>query len=95
MGDVGAGLIGLVAVVLSLGIPMAGMYTYFRVKKLKSEERMAAIARYDSPIIGVVNVGVPESTYTTIGVPDTGVDRIGSQGARREACDIHRDRNGR
>ena len=45
MGDVGAGLIGLVAVVLSLGIPMAGMYTYFRVKKLKSEERMAAIAR--------------------------------------------------
>ena len=41
--------------------------------------RMAAIARYDSPIIGVVNVGVPESSYTTIGVPDTGVDRIGSQ----------------
>jgi hypothetical protein len=41
--------------------------------------RMAAIARYDSPLIGVVNVGVPESTYTTIGVPDTGVDRIGSQ----------------
>jgi hypothetical protein len=45
MGDVGAGLIGLVAVVLFLGIPMAAMYTYFRVKKLKTEERMAAIAR--------------------------------------------------
>jgi len=45
MGDVGAGLIGLVAVVLFLGIPMAGMYTYFRVKKLKTDERMAAIAR--------------------------------------------------
>ena len=45
MGDVGAGMIGLAAVILSLGIPMAGMYTYFRVKKLRSEERMAAIAR--------------------------------------------------
>src|ERR1700757_775047 len=45
MGDVGAGMIGLAAVVLSLGIPMAGMYTFFRVKKLKTDERMAAIAR--------------------------------------------------
>ena len=45
MGDVGAGLIGLVAVILFLGIPMAAMYTYFRVKKLKTDERMAAIAR--------------------------------------------------
>ena len=45
MGDVGAGMIGLAAVVLSLGIPMAAMYTFFRVKKLKTEERMAAIAR--------------------------------------------------
>jgi hypothetical protein len=41
--------------------------------------RMAAIARYESPLIGVVNIGVPKSTYTTIGVPDTGIDRIGSQ----------------
>jgi hypothetical protein len=45
MGDVGAGMIGLAAVVLSLGIPMAAMYTFFRVKKLKTDERMAAIAR--------------------------------------------------
>jgi hypothetical protein len=44
MNDAGA-MIGLVAVVLSLGIPMAGMYTYFRVRKLKTDERMAAIAR--------------------------------------------------
>ena len=29
------GMIGLAAVVLSLGIPMALMYTYYRVKKLK------------------------------------------------------------
>ena len=41
--------------------------------------RMAAIARYESPLVGVANIGVPESTYTTIGVPDTGIDRIGSQ----------------
>ena len=38
-------LIGLVAVILSLGIPIAGMFTYYRVRKLRSEERLAAIAR--------------------------------------------------
>jgi Domain of unknown function (DUF6249) len=38
-------LVGLAAVVMSLGIPMAAMYTFFRVKKLRSEERLAAIAR--------------------------------------------------
>jgi TonB-dependent receptor-like protein len=36
--------------------------------------RMAAIARREQPLIGVVDVGVPESAYTTIGVPDPGVD---------------------
>jgi|SRR5215469_492824 len=45
MNDVSGGMIGLVAVILSLGIPMAAMYTYFRVRKLKADERMAAIAR--------------------------------------------------
>ncbi len=38
-------IVGLAAVVMSLGIPMAGMYTFFRVRKLRSEERLAAIAR--------------------------------------------------
>lgn len=41
--------------------------------------RMAAIARRESPLVGVVNVGVPESTYSTISVFDTGIDRLGSQ----------------
>ena len=41
----GGDLIGLVAVILSLGIPIAGMFTYYRVRKLRSEERLAAIAR--------------------------------------------------
>jgi hypothetical protein len=45
MNDIGGGMIGLVAVILSLGIPMAGMYTYYRIRKLKADERMAAIAR--------------------------------------------------
>jgi hypothetical protein len=45
MGDVGVGIVGLAAVVLSLGIPMAGLYTYYRVKKLRADERMAALAR--------------------------------------------------
>jgi hypothetical protein len=38
-------LIGLVAVVLIFGIPPAAMYTYYRVRKLRTEERLAAIAR--------------------------------------------------
>ena len=41
----GGEIIGLVAVVMSLGIPLGVLYTYYRVRKLKSEERMAAIAR--------------------------------------------------
>jgi Domain of unknown function (DUF6249) len=41
----GGEFIGLVAVVLTLGIPLAGMYTYYRVRKLRTEERLAAIAR--------------------------------------------------
>jgi uncharacterized protein DUF6249 len=41
----GGELIGLVAVVMSLGIPLGAMYTYYRVRKLRSEERLAAIAR--------------------------------------------------
>ena len=41
----GGDVIGLVAVVLTCGIPLALMYTYYRVRKLRSEERLAAIAR--------------------------------------------------
>jgi uncharacterized protein DUF6249 len=37
--------VGLAAVVMALGIPMAAMYTFFRVRKLRSDERMAALAR--------------------------------------------------
>src|SRR5580693_2123668 len=37
--------IGLVAVVLTLGIPVAGMYTYYHVRKLRTQERLAAMAR--------------------------------------------------
>ena len=37
--------IGLIAVTLFFGIPLAAMYTYFRIRKLKTEERLAAIAR--------------------------------------------------
>jgi hypothetical protein len=38
-------LIGLVAVIMSLGIPIAAMYTYYSVRKLRTDERLAAIAR--------------------------------------------------
>jgi hypothetical protein len=37
--------VGLVAVIMIFGIPMAAMYTFFRVRRLRSEERLAAIAR--------------------------------------------------
>lgn len=39
--------------------------------------RMAAIARREATLIGVVDVGVPPSAYTTIDVLDTGIDRVG------------------
>ena len=38
-------VIGLVAVIMIFGIPLAGMYTYYHVRKLRTEERLAAIAR--------------------------------------------------
>lgn len=38
-------IIGFAAVVLTLGLPIAALYTFFRVRRLRTEERMAAIAR--------------------------------------------------
>jgi hypothetical protein len=38
-------IVGLVAVVMIFGIPMALMYTHYRVRKLRTEERLAALAR--------------------------------------------------
>jgi preprotein translocase subunit Sss1 len=38
-------IIGLVAVIMSLGIPLGAMYTFYRVRQLRTEERMAAIAK--------------------------------------------------
>ena len=47
----GGDIIGLVAVIMSLGVPLGALYTYYRVRKLRSEERLAAIARgVDIPI---------------------------------------------
>lgn len=41
----GGDIVGLVAVIMSLGVPLGALYTYYRVRKLRSEERLAAIAR--------------------------------------------------
>src|SRR5256885_8568626 len=47
----GGELIGLVAVILGMGVPLGALYTYYRVRKLRSEERLAAIApRVDIPM---------------------------------------------
>jgi hypothetical protein len=37
--------LGLVAIVLIFGMPMALMYTCYRIRKLKTDERLAALAR--------------------------------------------------
>jgi len=41
------GITGLAAVIMFLGMPTAvlGMYTFYRVRKLRSEERLAAMQR--------------------------------------------------
>ena len=38
-------IIGLVAVVLTCGLPGAALYTYYRVRKLRTEERLAALEK--------------------------------------------------
>ena len=38
-------LVGLAAVIMTLGIPMAAMFTFYHVRKLRTEERLAALAR--------------------------------------------------
>ncbi len=50
-------IIGFAAVVLTLGLPIAALYTYFRVRRLRTEERLAAIAR------GVPVPMEPESSH--------------------------------
>ncbi len=37
--------IGFAAVVLSFSVPLAGIYAWYRVRKLRTEERLAAIAK--------------------------------------------------
>ena len=37
--------VGLVAIVMVFGIPLAAMYTFYHVRKLRTDERLAAIAR--------------------------------------------------
>jgi hypothetical protein len=41
------GLTGLVAIIMIFGMPTAGlgMYSFYRVRKLRTEERLAAISR--------------------------------------------------
>jgi hypothetical protein len=40
--------------------------------------RIAAIGRRERDLINVVDVGVPESSYTVISVPDMGIDVVGA-----------------
>jgi hypothetical protein len=38
-------IVGLAAVVLIFGLPLAVLYTFYRVRKLRTDERLAALAR--------------------------------------------------
>jgi Domain of unknown function (DUF6249) len=38
-------IVGLVAVIMAFSVPLGGLYTYYRVRKLRTEERLAALAR--------------------------------------------------
>ena len=38
-------VVGFAAVVMALGIPIAALYTFYRVRKLRTEEHIAALAR--------------------------------------------------
>ncbi len=38
-------IVGFAAVVMVFGIPMAAMYMFYRVRRLRTEERLAALAR--------------------------------------------------
>jgi len=38
-------IVGLAAVVLVFAVPLGAMYTFYRVRKLRTEERLAALAR--------------------------------------------------
>src|SRR5215472_10080796 len=38
-------LVPVVAIVMSLSIPIAALYTFYRVRKLRTDERIAALAR--------------------------------------------------
>ena len=41
--------------------------------------RIAAIGRRETSLVSVADIGVPESSYSTITVPDTGIDVMGAQ----------------
>ncbi len=38
-------IVGLAAVIMIFAIPIAAMYTYYAVRKLRTQERLAAVAR--------------------------------------------------
>lgn len=38
-------IVGLAAVIMLFGIPMAAMYAFYHVRKLRTDERLAALAR--------------------------------------------------
>jgi hypothetical protein len=60
-------LVGFAAVVMALGIPMAAMYTFYHVRKLRTDERLAAIARgVDVPMQPELSEGARSRRWGTL-----------------------------
>jgi len=38
-------IVGLAAVILAFAVPLGAMYTFYRIRKLRTDERLAALAR--------------------------------------------------
>ena len=55
-------LVGLAAVIMIFGIPMAAMYTFYHVRKLRTDERLAALARGVNVLCNPSSRGRPFAT---------------------------------
>jgi len=54
----------------------------FERRRPHTRYRLTGIARRESNLLGIVNTGVPQSSYSTIAIPDAGGDLVGSEDDR-------------
>jgi hypothetical protein len=54
----------------------------FERRRPHTRYRLTGIARRESNLLGVVNTGAPQSSYSTISIPDAGGDLVGTEDDR-------------